>query len=315
MNKNRIKIVALAGGVGGAKLVDGLSRANTDLDLTIIVNTGDDFNHLGMRICPDIDTICYTLAGIANPETGWGRNNEEWNFIAELKVLGGDDWFRIGDKDLATHIERTRRLKEGQPLHKIIHDFCRSWNIVHSVLPMSNQPVATIVCTIEHGELSFQDYFVRKKCEPAMKSIRFEGIDNATPAPGVLESINRADVIVICPSNPWVSIDPILSIPNIIPCLFKKPILAISPIVQGKSIKGPAAKMYSELGIQPSAYSVALHYKDLISSIVIDDQDILLSEDIVQLGIIPFNTNIIMRTVEERQKLGQDVLNYIDRII
>jgi len=310
-----MKIVALAGGVGGAKMVDGLSRASSALDLTIIVNTGDDFTHLGLRICPDIDTICYTLAGLANPDTGWGRLDEGWHFFSELKTLGGEDWFQIGDKDLATHIERTRRLSEGQPLSRIVRDFCGRWKVKHTVLPMSDQSVATIVCTKEYGDLSFQDYFVRKKCTPSIKSFKFDGINNAEPAPGVVDSIEQADAIVICPSNPWVSIDPILNVPNFLSNLEEKPIIAISPIIGGKSVKGPAAKMYSELGLQPSALSVAKHYKEIIKAIVIDNQDLSLAEDINLLGIMPFNTNILMKSIEDRRNLGQDVLNYIDRII
>jgi len=310
-----MKIVALAGGVGGAKLIFGLARASDTLDLTVIVNTGDDFDHLGMRICPDIDTICYTLAGLANPDTGWGRVDESWNFITELKAIGGEDWFRLGDKDLATHVERTKRLNEGQTLSKIIKDFCDLWNVKHLVLPMSDQEVATIVSTLEYGEIPFQDYFVKKKCEPTIMSFRFAGINNADPAPGVIDSIEQADAIVICPSNPWVSIDPIINIANILPSLRQKTIIAISPIVGGKSIKGPAAKMYSELGIQPSAFAIAKHYQNLIKAIVIDDQDISLKKDITNLGIIPFNTNIVMKTPEDKINLGKDVLNYIDRII
>jgi len=310
-----MKIVALAGGVGGAKLIFGLARASDTLDLTVIVNTGDDFDHLGMRICPDIDTICYTLAGLANPDTGWGRVDESWNFITELKAIGGEDWFRLGDKDLATHVERTKRLNEGQTLSKIIKDFCDLWNVKHLVLPMSDQEVATIVSTLEYGEIPFQDYFVKKKCEPTIKSFRFAGINNADPAPGVIDSIEQADAIVICPSNPWVSIDPIINIANILPSLRQKTIIAISPIVGGKSIKGPAAKMYSELGIQPSAFAIAKHYQNLIKAIVIDDQDISLKKDMTNLGIIPFNTNIVMKTPEDKINLGKDVLNYIDRII
>jgi LPPG:FO 2-phospho-L-lactate transferase len=310
-----MKIVAFAGGVGGAKLIDGLARTLSPLDLTIIVNTGDDFDHLGMRICPDLDTICYTLAGLANPDTGWGRENESWNVLTGLKILGGPDWFLIGDKDLATHLERTRRLKEGQPLSQIFQDFCKSWNIKHKVLPMSDQPVSTIISTHEFGDLSFQDYFVRKKCEPSIKGIRFEGIKAALPAPGLIESIEQADVIVICPSNPWVSIDPILNIAGILPSLIQKPSIAISPIINGKAIKGPAAKMYSEFGIQPSALAVAKHYEKLIKAIVIDNHDLTLADDITRLGIVPFMTNIIMKSTADRLQVTQDVLNYIERIL
>jgi LPPG:FO 2-phospho-L-lactate transferase len=310
-----MKIVALAGGVGGAKMVFGLAKAQTDLDLTVIVNTGDDFDHLGLRICPDLDTICYTLAGIVNPDTGWGRLDESWNFISELKALGGEDWFRIGDKDMATHIERTKRLNNGQPLSRIVQDFCDIWNVKYQILPMSDQKVETIVSTIEYGDLPFQDYFVKNNCTPTVKGFRFDGINNARPAPGVINSIEQADVIVICPSNPWVSIDPILKIDKILPSLGQKKIIAISPIVEGKTIKGPAAKMYTELGIEPSAFAIAKHYKNLIEAIVIDDQDISLAKEISNLGIIPFNSNIIMKTSEDKYNLGKDVLNFIDRII
>jgi len=310
-----MKIVALAGGVGGAKLVFGLSKTQTELDLTVIVNTGDDFDHFGLRICPDIDTICYTLAGIANPDTGWGRSDESWNFISEIKTLGGEDWFRIGDKDLAIHFERTKRLNCGQPLNKIIKDFCTLWKIKETVLPMSDQRVSTIVCTNEYGALPFQDYFVKKKCSPTINGIHFDGIEEAKPAPGVINSIEEADAIVICPSNPWVSIDPILKVPNVLTSLKRKRIIAISPIIEGKSIKGPAAKMYSELGIEPSALAVATHYKELIDAIIIDDQDISLAKEISLLGIFPFNTNIIMKTSEDKIDLGKDVLNFIDRIM
>ncbi|HBG74575.1 MAG: 2-phospho-L-lactate transferase [Chloroflexi bacterium GWB2_49_20] len=310
-----MKIVALAGGVGGAKLIDGFAKNLSPLDLTIIVNTGDDFNHLGMRICPDLDTICYTLAGMANPDTGWGRENECWTVLAGIKQLGGPDWFRIGDKDLATHLERSRRLMVGQPLSRIIQDFCKSWNINQKVLPMSDQKVSTIITTLEYGEISFQDYFVRNKCAPTVKRIHFEGIKDATPTPGLIDAIEQADAIVICPSNPWVSIDPILSISGIRTSIIKKPTIAVSPIINGKAIKGPAAKMYSELGIQPSALAVANHYKTIISAIVIDNQDSALSEAISHLGIIPFECNILMKLTEDRVQVSQDVLNYIERIL
>jgi LPPG:FO 2-phospho-L-lactate transferase len=309
-----MKIVALAGGVGGAKMVYGLAKASETLDLTIIVNTGDDFDHLGLRICPDLDTICYTLADLANSDTGWGRNDESWNFLSELRIIGGEDWFRIGDKDLATHIERTERLRKGELLSEIVHDFCKMWDIKHQVIPMSNQKVSTIVLTNEFGEVAFQDYFVKKKCEPTVSGFRFEGINHAYPAPGVIASIEKADAIVICPSNPWVSIDPILQLSEITSKLKDKKIISISPIVEGKSIKGPAAKMYSELGIEPSALSIAEHYRDLIDAIVIDNQDSKYQKFITDLGIKTYTTNIIMTSLEDKLNLGKDVLNYINRI-
>ena len=206
-----MKIVALAGGVGGAKLAHGLAQILPPEDLTVIVNTGDDFEHYGLYISPDLDTVCYTLAGLANPKTGWGRKNETWQAIENAKVLGGPDWFNLGDQDLGTHLERTRRMKAGQTLSQITRDFCKAWGIGPTVLPMSDQPVRTIVETDE-GELAFQEYFVHRRCEPKVKGFRFEGIDTAEAAPGALEAIEAADAVVICPSNPWVSIDPILAV-------------------------------------------------------------------------------------------------------
>ncbi len=184
-----MKIVALAGGVGGAKLVDGLAQLLPPEKLIIIVNTGDDFDHLGLSISPDLDTVCYTQAGLANSETGWGRREETFQILENLQKLNGPVWFRLGDRDLATHIERTQRLREGQPLSQITREFCRAWGVQHSILPMSDQPVRTMVDTTENGELAFQEYFVHRKCEPTVKGFRFAGIDTARPAPGVLEAI------------------------------------------------------------------------------------------------------------------------------
>jgi LPPG:FO 2-phospho-L-lactate transferase len=184
-----MKIVALAGGVGGAKLADGLAQLLSPDDLTVVVNTGDDFEHLGLSICPDVDTVCYTLAGLANPDTGWGRQAETFQALENIKKLGGPDWFRIGDIDLATHLERTRRLQEGQSLSQITQHFCQVWGVRHLVLPMSNQPIRTIVDTLDNGELPFQEYFVHRNCEPRVRGFRFAGIELAEPAPGILKSI------------------------------------------------------------------------------------------------------------------------------
>src|SRR6185503_2850541 len=254
----KMKIVALAGGVGGAKLAHGLAQILPPEDLTVIVNTGDDFEHYGLNICPDLDTVCYTLAGLANPTTGWGRINESWNVIENISKLGGPAWFRLGDQDLGTHLERTRRLKGGESLSQITKDFCKAWGIGHTVLPMSDQPVRTIVET-EAGELAFQEYFVHHRCEPKVKGFRFEGADRAEAVPEAKAALQSADAVVICPSNPWVSIDPIL---KIIP-IKNKPVYAVSPIIGGETVKGPAAKMYRELGIEPSALAVANHYRGL----------------------------------------------------
>ena len=300
------RIVALAGGVGGAKLAHGLAQVLPPEDLTVIVNTGDDFEHLGLYICPDLDTVCYTLAGLANPETGWGRAGETWNTIANIERLGGPNWFRLGDQDMGTHIERTRRLKEGQSLSKITNDFCKAWGVRQAVIPMSDSPVRTMVDTDE-GELAFQEYFVHRRCEPRVKGFRFDGIDIAEPAPGAREALESADAVVICPSNPWVSVDPILNIFKEI----KKPIVAVSPIIGGRAVKGPAAKMYAELGLEPSALAVARHYRNRITGFVLDKVDEAMEAEINRLNIKTRVTDTLMNNLTERVRLATDVLHFI----
>ena len=301
-----MKIVALAGGVGGAKLAHGLAQILPPEDLTVIVNTGDDFEHLGLYICPDLDTVCYTLAGLANPETGWGRVDESWNAIDNVEKLGGLSWFRLGDKDLGTHLERTRRLKEGQSLSQITKDFCNAWGVKQTILPMSDSPVRTIVETDE-GDLAFQEYFVHRRCEPRVKGFRFAGVEAAAPAAGAREAIESADAVVICPSNPWVSIDPILRVIKKIGSL----VVAVSPIIGGKTVKGPAAKMYAELGIEPSALAVAKHYGGLLSGFVLDSMDAQYAEKI-ELPTLVVNT--LMNHLTDRAHLAEDVLHFIRRI-
>jgi LPPG:FO 2-phospho-L-lactate transferase len=306
-----MKIVALAGGVGGAKLVDGLAQLLLPEDLTTVVNTGDDFEHLGLYICPDVDTVCYTLAGLANPETGWGRIGETFQALENIQALGGPNWFRIGDRDLATHLERTRRLREGKLLNQITETFCQAWGVRHLVIPMSNQPVRTMVETVDYGELAFQEYFVHRKCEPKVKGFRFAGIESARPAPGVLEAIEKAAAIVFCPSNPWVSIDPILALADLRPALTTKIVCAVSPIIGGRAIKGPAAKMFSELGFRPTALAVARHYADLLSGFVLDNIDTQIAGEFS----IPIKiTQTIMKTRDDRCRLAQDVLNLIQTL-
>jgi LPPG:FO 2-phospho-L-lactate transferase len=305
-----LKIVGLAGGVGGAKLAHGLAQNLAPEDLTIIVNTGDDFEHYGLYICPDLDTVCYTLAGLANPDTGWGRVGESWNAISNASKLGGPGWFNLGDQDMGTHLERTRRLKEGQCLSEITRDFCSAWGVRHTVLPMSNQKVRTIVNT-EEGELAFQEYFVHRRCEPRVKGFRFEGADSAEPAPGVREAIQSADAIVICPSNPWVSIDPILKILSPLPEGSGVRVFAISPIIGGETVKGPAAKMFRELGIEPSALAVAKHYRGLVNYFVLDTVDKQLQGEIMGLGMQVLVTNTLMRSHDDRSRLAHEVLRFI----
>ncbi|MDD5370528.1 MAG: 2-phospho-L-lactate transferase [Anaerolineaceae bacterium] len=307
-----MNVVALAGGVGGAKLADGLARALPPSDLTLVVNTGDDFEHLRLRISPDLDTVCYTLAGLANPDTGWGQKDETWHALESLAKLGGPRWFGLGDRDLGTHLERTRRLAEGEPLSRITHDFCITWGINQRVLPMTDDRVATMVLTRDLGDLPFQSYFVEKRCEPEVTGFRFDGIAEAKPAPGVIEAIQDADLVVICPSNPWVSIRPILSLSGVEESLKDRPVVAVSPIIGGKAVKGPAAKMYSELGIQPSALAVAHHYGNLLTGFILDQTDEHFINEIGQSGIIAYATDTLMLTADDRYCLAKDVLDFFE---
>lgn len=322
---NQLRVVALAGGVGGAKLAHGLAQTLKPDELTLIVNTGDDMDYLGLRICPDIDTVCYTLAGLANPETGWGRQNESWTVMHNLVSLGGPSWFNLGDQDLGTHLERTRRLANGETLSQVIKVFCDKWGILHRVLPMTDAKVATWVNTREMGWLAFQEYFVRERCAPSVTGFAFRGVENAQPAPGVIEAIQNAHLIVVCPSNPWVSIDPILSISPIAEKLAEKPVVAMSPIIGGKTIKGPAAKMFFELGIDPSAEAVARHYISRLRGKIarpkesgnssglpfvyfIDEIDSNLKQSIASLGCEVIVTDTIMKSTEDRKRLGGEVV-------
>lgn len=310
-----MKIVALAGGVGGAKLAYGLDRVCSPGSLTLIVNTGDDFEHLGLWISPDLDTVCYTLAEMANPATGWGLDGDTFAALHGLSVLGGLDWFQIGDRDLATHLERTRRLKMGQPLSRITRDFCRSWGVQAAVLPMSDQRVSTLVDTVDSGRLAFQEYFVHRQCRPVVSGFHFEGVDSAQPTPGVLEAISAAGLIVICPSNPWVSIEPILQVQGIHAALRQKVVVAVSPIVGGKAIKGPAAKMYAEMGLKPTAETVARQYGELISGMVVDLEDRVEAERLNRSGIISLVTQTVMRSPEHRCRLASEVVQFGESLL
>lgn len=307
-----MKVVALAGGVGGAKLADGLARCLPPEDLTIVVNTGDDFVHFGLKICPDLDTVCYTLAGLANPETGWGRAGETWNTLRALEALGAPSWFQLGDQDLATHLERTRRLAEGETLSEVTRFFCQHWGIRHCVLPMSDDPVQTIVES-DIGDLSFQEYFVKHRFEPSVRGFRFEGASRAKAAPGVLEAVANSDVVIFCPSNPWVSIDPILAVPGIRQALMRARVLAVSPIVGGKAIKGPAAKMFAEIGIPPSAQAVALHYGSLLTGFIFDRLDAAEEVEIRSLRLRTLITDTVMKSPTDRQRLAGEILTFVQR--
>lgn len=304
-------ILTLSGGVGGAKLALGLSRVMTPERLTIVANTGDDFVHLGLPVSPDIDTLVYTLSGLANTELGWGRAGETWAFMAALKTLGGETWFQLGDSDLAMHVERGRRLAAGDSLGVFTADLSARLGITVAILPMSDDPVRTIVETAD-GPLDFQHYFVRERCEPTVTGFRFDGIDTARPQPGFLDALSDPDLaaVIICPSNPFISIDPILALPGIRAALAACPApkIAVSPIVGGRAIKGPTAKMMSELGMPATAAAVAAHYGDLIDGFVIDQADADITDDLRATGLHVHVANTIMESVEDRENLAREVL-------
>ena len=302
--------VALCGGVGGAKLALGLAHVLPADKLTIIVNTGDDFEHLGLHISPDIDTVLYTLAGHSNAEQGWGLAGETWNFMAALERLGGPTWFRLGDQDLATHVERTGRLKRGETLTAVTDHLRRRLGVAPAMLPMTDASVATFVIT-EAGRLSFQSYFVERQCRPRVTSIEFQGAATAEPTAAALAALARPDLagLIICPSNPWLSVDPMLAIPGWRQVLLDLavPRVAVTPIVGGRAIKGPTAKIMGELGLEVSAKTVAAHYRGLIDGYVLDDADAAQSAD---LGLPAVAAPTIMRTLDDRIRLARTTLAF-----
>ena len=308
-----MRVAALAGGVGGAKLADGLAQILPPDSLTLIVNTGDDFEHLGLHISPDLDTICYTLAGLASRTTGWGRADESWHFLEALDALGGPTWFRLGDRDLALHHERTRRLASGEPLSGVTRALAATMGVRSAVLPMTDDRVRTLVLTAE-GEIPFQTYFVAMGCEPVVRGFRFSGAESARPAPGVLEALAGADVIVLCPSNPWVSLDPILALPGVRDNVRAGVTVAVSPIVGGQALKGPAAKMFREMGIEPSAQAVATHLKGLIRGLVLDAEDSGQASRIEASGVRTLVTQTVMKGRQARRRLAEEVLGFAQRL-
>jgi LPPG:FO 2-phospho-L-lactate transferase len=306
-------IVALAGGVGGARLAVGLAAVLPPSRLAIVVNTGDDFEHHGLAISPDLDTVMYTLAGLANPVLGWGRRDETWNFMTTLETLGGETWFRLGDRDLAVHIMRTEMLRNGVPLSTITRELMSRLAIEHPVIPMSDTPVRTRVRTEHDGELAFQDYFVRLRCRPRVLGFRLPGSRNAR-IPKALKQVMKSsiDAVVICPSNPYVSVAPILSVREIREWLRMRrfPVFAVSPIVGGAAIKGPAAKMMRELGAKATALGVVRHYGDLVDGWVIDRQDEKLQPAIEREGASVLVTDTIMKTRAKSVALAKRVVEF-----
>ncbi|MBS0520716.1 MAG: 2-phospho-L-lactate transferase [Proteobacteria bacterium] len=308
------RILALAGGVGGAKLALGLAAALPAEALTVAVNTADDFEHLGLSISPDLDTVMYTLAGIANPETGWGRRDETWAVMDALGQLGAETWFRLGDRDLATHIVRTRRLRAGARLSEVTRELAQRLGVKCAIVPMTDDPVRTIVST-DQGDLAFQDWFVRLHCEPAVRAIRFAGAETATPHPALREPRDLRG-LVVCPSNPFVSVAPILAIPGVRNTIegLRIPRVAVTPIVGGQAIKGPAAKMLAELGHDVSALGVARYYAGLIDGFLLDRTDAALAPAIEALGIKVQVTDTMMRNDLDKRRLAATTLEFVDAL-
>ena len=309
------RVVALSGGIGGAKLAWGLAQVVAPGDLTVICNPGDDFEHFGLTVCPDLDTVLYTLAGLADPERGWGRAGETWAFMTALEALGGETWFRLGDQDLALHVERSRRLAGGERLGDIIADLRGRLGIRQQVLPASDDPVRTMVAT-DAGEMTFQHYFVRDRCTPRVRGFRFAGAERARPHPAALAALADPQLraIVVCPSNPFISIDPILAIPGMAAAIQAAgaPVIAVSPIVGGAAIKGPAAKMLGELGQEISARAVWRHYGDLLDGIVLDVTDAALGRDARVEKLAALITPTVMVGMEDRTRLARTVLTFAD---
>jgi LPPG:FO 2-phospho-L-lactate transferase len=308
----RSLVVALSGGIGGAKLALGLSRVMPAGDLVVVANTGDDFEHLGLSISPDLDTIMYALAGLDDPQRGWGRRAETWTFMAALAALGGETWFQLGDGDLATHVERTRRRGAGETLSAITADFCRRLTIGPRLVPMSDDRVRTRLLT-DQGWLDFQDYFVRRRCAPTVRDLAYDGAATARPHPEVLAALAdpRLRTVVICPSNPFVSIEPILAVRGLREAIAgcAAPVVAVSPIIGGRAVKGPTAKMMAELGLPVSAAAVARRYRDLLDAYVIDHAD---AADAAELGIAATVAHTLMTTLDEREALARHVLATAD---
>lgn len=305
-----MNIVALAGGVGGAKLADGLQRIVGE-QLTVIVNVGDDLELHGLHVSPDLDTVMYTLAGIANAETGWGIAGDTYNNLDMISQYGGEDWFRLGDRDLATHLIRTQMLKTGSTLTQATQSLAQSLGVRAQILPMCNESVTTVVST-NAGDLAFQEYFVHRRWQPILKAYRFHGIEKARVTPEITRAFQAAQAVVICPSNPFVSIEPILNVRGMRDLVKKMdvPKIAASPIIGGQALKGPAAKMFTELGIQPSAYEVAKIYRGLVDRFVLDRADEAHARSIKDLGMRVWVTDTVMENESGRTRLAQEIIQW-----
>ncbi|MFO7323238.1 MAG: 2-phospho-L-lactate transferase [Chloroflexota bacterium] len=304
------RIVVLVGGVGGAKLAHGLAQILEPERLTIIVNTGDDFWHYGLRVCPDLDTVLYTLSGLVDPVNGWGIAGDTAHMLEALRRYGEEGWFRLGDRDLATHLLRTMWLRQGRTLTQVMDELRARLGVPQRLLPMTDAEVATVVDTVEHGELEFQTYFVRYRWQPVATAIRYRGLEGASVSEDVARAIGEADAILFGPSNPWLSIAPILSVPGMRELLLARdvPRVALSPIIEGNAVKGPAAKLMAELGYEPSAAAVARYYGDLINGYVFDERDAGLNIPVARATT--FDT--LMKTQADRARLAGQMLDWIN---
>jgi LPPG:FO 2-phospho-L-lactate transferase len=318
MNAATKSCLAISGGVGGAKLVLGLCHQLPADKLTIVANTGDDFEHLGLTICPDLDTVMYTLAELADRKSGWGQTGETWQFLTALERLGGETWFQLGDKDLATHVVRSRELQKGKSLSQVTRDLCYSLNIKHKLVPMTDDRVATLIHCQSGELLAFQHYFVRDRCEPVISGYSFSGIDSASRCPEFSHALQDPDLgsIVICPSNPFVSVAPVLDLDDSAELMKQHPapVIAVSPIVAGVALKGPAAKMMAELDMPSSALGVAEYYvtryPGLLDGVVLDIVDASEAKAVEALGLTPLVVKTVMTSLKDRQQLAQDVLKF-----
>ena len=306
-------ILALSGGIGGAKLALGLTQAMPPEKLMIVGNIGDDFVHCGLHISPDLDTLMYTLSGNSDPEKGWGLARESWNVMRAMEEMGGETWFQLGDRDLATHLERTRRLSEGDSLSDITTDFCHKFGIASQIIPASNDSVRTIIETTE-GNLSFQNYFVQNRCQPIATGLRFQGADKALPHPEFIKILQSPflKAVLICPSNPFLSIDPILAVQGVREALqdCSAPVIAVSPIISTDSVKGPTAKIMRELGLPVSAIAVANYYRDFLDGFILDTQDEKEASEIRKMSISVKITEILMKDLATKTKLANTVLDF-----
>jgi LPPG:FO 2-phospho-L-lactate transferase len=306
----QMKVTALAGGIGAAKFLLGLANVMPPEDITIIANTGDDIKLFGLHVSPDIDTVTYTLAGVINEATGWGIASDRFECIEWMARYGLERWFNLGDRDLATHIYRTERLNQGRPLSEITDHIRRSLKVASVILPMTDTYTPTRVVTDE-GEMHFQEYFVRRRCEPKVCKLRFDNIEYARPAPGVINAILEADAVVVCPSNPFISIGPILAVPAVRDALkeTRASVTAITPIIGGRALKGPAADMLRDLGHEVSARAVASMYSDFADRFVLDLTDAPMKSGIEELGLRVTVTNTVMATLEDKQRLAKEVMS------